>query len=243
MLPESLHTLILGDQVSKYNFKLPISLIVLICEIQIDPILSGMKFHEGLQELIFNGNVLVDLTNVILPKSIRTLKLGSPCRTSIKRLREFAELQALSNKIKEGAPPWPSVINSFIYYKGDMLFDSSRITHLTIGREHDSYKDQKPVVLRNLDLLCVQELTLGQRFNQNIRDVKFRDIMILYDYSNSININSCAFPNTLRKIIHYVHITGKFMGDDITPRESRPHVVYERHDEHNGRHTKAALHV
>jgi hypothetical protein len=242
ILPESLHTLILGDQVSNYNFKLPVSLYVLICDTQVDPILRGMTFHEGLQELIFNGNVLVDLSEVVLPESIRTLKLGSPNRASIRCPKEIARLNSRLEKNNTSVVAWSPGLNSSPIYDNLMVFDFSRITHLTIGIEHNCCWDQKHVSLCELDLLCVQELTLGECFSQDIQNVKFRDINIIYDYSCSININSCAFPSTLRKIICYVFGGSGFAGDYIH-EELSSHIVYERQDRHNGQHTKAALHM
>jgi hypothetical protein len=247
ILPESLHTLILGDRVEikPYDFKLPAALHVLICDTQVDPILQGMMFHEGLQELIFNGNVLVDLTDVVLPKSIRTLKLGSPYRTYIRY--ESAKLHSRPEKITKCVAPRSTPLTSLTCDNYLMLFDSSRIVHLTIGTEHDCYWDQKHIALCALDLLCVQELTVGLRpslrFKIDMKNVKFRDITTIHDYSCSININSCAFPSTLRKIIHYVQVKDGFTENNGSYEEFRQLVVYERQDGHNGQHTKAALHV
>jgi hypothetical protein len=177
-----------------------------------------MVFHEGLQELIFNGNVLVDLFDVTLPTSIRTLKLGSPIHRSI-TARYPGEILFNPHSLPSRTSPWPITLTSVTFYNSEMLFDSSRITHLTIGSEHSNHR---PVSLHKLDLLCVQELTLGERFRQDIQNVKFRDINTVHDYSCRIDVNSCAFPSTLHKIMWYVR-------DDNGSEDSIQRLLNVRH--------------
>jgi hypothetical protein len=70
--------------------------------------------------------------------------------------------------------------------------------------------------------MSLHTVTLGVSFTQDISDVKFPGLCILYDRANRITQHSCAFPNSMYKIIHCMY-------NNV--------VVYERQI---GGHTKAA---
>jgi hypothetical protein len=50
----------------------------------------------------------------------------------------------------------------------------------------------------------IKTLTFGHNYIQDISQVNFHHIEIIHDYSSKISLDSCAFPTTLREIVHYV---------------------------------------
>jgi hypothetical protein len=210
-LPSTLHTLIFGCYFSYplINFKFPQSLITLIINGQNSSILNHANLNVSLHELIFNGDICISINHIKLPNSLRILKLGNPKLT-------------INNSFR------PMRRDEFLI---DVTFDSTHITHLTIGRQHTNSLRHNCIIISKLNLLSITELTLGATFNQNISNVKFRDISIIHDYSGTIYLESCAFPNTLYKIIRYINKYVPF----VNTNKYTPLVIYERK---TGQHTK-----
>jgi hypothetical protein len=71
--------------------------------------------------------------------------------------------------------------------------------------------------------MYLHTITFGNDFAQSILHVKFLNLGTIYDYSGRINIDSCAFPKSLQKII----------------RCNPDTVIYEKYV---GSHTKMAIH-
>jgi hypothetical protein len=73
----------------------------------------------------------------------------------------------------------------------------------------------------------LNEITFARRFNQNIKNVVFHELSMVHDYSQKITINSCNFPKSLRKILHYA----SFNADAIINYE-RPFGQYTKMTRH-----------
>jgi hypothetical protein len=46
-------------------------------------------------------------------------------------------------------------------------------------------------------------ITFGKRYACSLQDVKFNELFIVNDHACRITINSCKFPKSLHKIVHY----------------------------------------
>jgi hypothetical protein len=234
ILPPTLHTLIIGRMFyhGLNHVKFPQSLKRLVIESDYDLILQGAQLPDQLVQLIFNGHVSLNLNGVQLPKSLRVLKLGAPIpRGSLPRARPQIQVQEYIlqyNTIRLDADIqyiYDDFIRMDVPNDDDdvLVIDTSNITHLTIGFK------QRIRNIASMNLLNVVELTLGSSFDQTIAGAVFRDISVIHDYSRSININSCAFPHTIYRIVQYIR-------DDNN--EYIPRTVHERN---TGQFTKCAL--
>jgi hypothetical protein len=216
--------------------KFPHSLKRLVIESDNNQILQGVQLPDQLVRLIFDGHVSLNLNGVQLPKSLRVLKLGVPIlRGSRPQIYVHDNVQynvqynvqdnVQDNTIIPGTN-MQYIYDNLIFMDApddDVVIDTSNITHLTIG-----YK-QRIRNIASMNLLNIVELTLGLHFDQNITGAIFRDISIIHDYSHSIDIDSCAFPHTIYRIIQYIR-------DDNN--EYIPRVIHERN---TGQFTKGAL--
>jgi hypothetical protein len=269
--PESLKTLIFGWHFNKsiYNVKWPINLINLLFYELFNQVININNLPLALRTLQVGTHF--SQVNCEWPKTLTALKID------ICNLYDFVWPDmldildiCLSHNYDMHRIKWPLNLTTMFL---NIFYDNFDINHvqwpskllvLKLGGQFNN--DISDTQFPNINILIfgsafnkdintvmfpklLHGITFGHSFNQDISKVIFHELYTVYDYTNRITINSCNFPRSLHKIIHYKRIYNdtyrtlcgfdrvKFIKNDINIAGYEPYIVYKREV---GQFTKAA---